>query len=59
MNSADFVFGGFFVRPQHLRSRGDLQNSPGHNFGKTASGFLFWYVLISGDLLYDIFDNPF
>ena len=29
MNSADFVFGGFFVRPLHPRSPWDLRNSPG------------------------------
>ena len=29
MNSADFVFGGSFVRPRHPRSPRDTRNSPG------------------------------
>ena len=31
MNSADFVFGGFFVHPRHPRSPRDPRNSPGPN----------------------------
>ena len=46
MNSADFAFGEFFVRPRHPRSPWDLRNSPGLSFLEILRTMCFLSFLV-------------